>query len=101
MWAVSATGKGHPTTCSFCGKRSAEVGPMVEGPGDIYMCANCVELAAIIIRTEKTRNGVCTLCQRPASEVGDLAIALGGALVCPVCLDKLVERALVEKQQQT
>src|SRR5262245_43415199 len=24
------------TTCSFCGKTSREVGPMVEGPNDIY-----------------------------------------------------------------
>ncbi len=25
------------TTCSFCGKTSREVGPMVEGPNDIYI----------------------------------------------------------------
>ena len=24
------------TTCSFCGKTSREVGPMVEGPSDVY-----------------------------------------------------------------
>jgi ATP-dependent Clp protease ATP-binding subunit ClpX len=27
------------TTCSFCGKTSREVGPMVEGPNDIYICS--------------------------------------------------------------
>src|SRR5881396_2899416 len=35
-------------TCSFCGKSSREVGPMVEGPGDLYMCGPCVSLAATI-----------------------------------------------------
>ena len=25
------------TTCSFCGKTSREVGPMVEGPNDVYI----------------------------------------------------------------
>src|SRR5690242_3728169 len=33
------------TTCSFCGKSSRDVGPMVEGPSDVYICANCVDLA--------------------------------------------------------
>ena len=38
------------TTCSFCGKSSRDVGPMVEGPSDVYICANCVDLAHNIIR---------------------------------------------------
>ena len=25
------------TTCSFCGKSSRDVGPMVEGPSDVYI----------------------------------------------------------------
>lgn len=32
------------TTCSFCGKTSREVGPMVEGPNEIYVCSNCTDL---------------------------------------------------------
>src|SRR6188472_115460 len=43
------------TTCSFCGKTSREVGPMVEGPSDVYICANCVDLAHNIIRQEKRK----------------------------------------------
>jgi ATP-dependent Clp protease ATP-binding subunit ClpX len=43
------------TTCSFCGKSSRDVGPMVEGPGDVYICANCVDLAHNIIRQEKRK----------------------------------------------
>src|SRR6201994_4786660 len=43
------------TTCSFCGKSSRDVGPMVEGPSDLYICANCVDLAHNIIRQEKRK----------------------------------------------
>jgi ATP-dependent Clp protease ATP-binding subunit ClpX len=43
------------TTCSFCGKSSRDVGPMVEGPSDVYICANCVDLAHNIIRQEKRK----------------------------------------------
>src|SRR2546430_7806001 len=43
------------TTCSFCGKPSRDVGPMVDGPSDVYICANCVDLAHNIIRQEKRK----------------------------------------------
>src|SRR2546421_854316 len=43
------------TSCSFCGKSSRDVGPMVEGPSDVYICANCVDLAHNIIRQEKRK----------------------------------------------
>ena len=32
------------TTCSFCGKTSREVGPMVEGPNAVYVCSSCTDL---------------------------------------------------------
>ena len=43
------------TTCSFCGKTSREVGPMVEGPNDVYICTNCTELCQNIFKQEKRR----------------------------------------------
>jgi len=43
------------TTCSFCGKTSREVGPMVEGPNDVYICSNCVDLCQNIFRQERRR----------------------------------------------
>jgi ATP-dependent Clp protease ATP-binding subunit ClpX len=57
------------TTCSFCGKSSRDVGPMVEGPSDVYICANCVDLAHNIIRQEKKKlssAGVPALGQIPS-----------------------------------
>jgi ATP-dependent Clp protease ATP-binding subunit ClpX len=43
------------TTCSFCGKSSREVGPMVEGPSDVYICANCTDLCQNIFKQERRR----------------------------------------------
>jgi ATP-dependent Clp protease ATP-binding subunit ClpX len=45
------------TTCSFCGKTSREVGPMVEGPNDVYICANCTDLCQNIFKQERRRVG--------------------------------------------
>ncbi len=43
------------TTCSFCGKTSREVGPMVEGPNQVYVCSSCVDLCQNIFRQERRR----------------------------------------------
>ena len=43
------------TTCSFCGKTSREVGPMVEGPNATYICAGCTDLCQNIFRQERRR----------------------------------------------
>ena len=56
------------TTCSFCGKTSREVGPMVEGPNDVYICANCTDLCQNIFKQEKRRVSTAapTLTQIPS-----------------------------------
>ena len=45
------------TTCSFCGKTSRDVGPMVEGPNEVYICSHCVDLCGNIFRQEKRKVG--------------------------------------------
>jgi predicted enzyme related to lactoylglutathione lyase len=43
--------------CSFCRKSYRDVGPLVEGPGDVYICGECVELCQSIITQEQRRRG--------------------------------------------
>src|SRR3954447_25062686 len=43
--------------CSFCRKSYRDVGPLVEGPGDVYICGECIELCQSIIEQEKRRRG--------------------------------------------
>ncbi|MBQ9874525.1 MAG: ATP-dependent Clp protease ATP-binding subunit ClpX [Thermoguttaceae bacterium] len=41
--------------CSFCRKSYRDVGPLVEGPGDAYICGECVELCRTILDQEYRR----------------------------------------------
>src|SRR5262249_22389249 len=43
--------------CSFCRKSYRDVGPLVEGPSDVYICGECIELCQSIIDQEKRRRG--------------------------------------------
>ncbi len=51
------TGKNRNAYCSFCRKSHRDVGPLVEGPGDVYICSECIELCQSIIDQEKRRRG--------------------------------------------
>jgi ATP-dependent Clp protease ATP-binding subunit ClpX len=48
-------------SCSFCRKNYRDVGPLVEGPGEVYICGECITLCEDIIRQERRR-------RRPADE---------------------------------
>ena len=57
-----ATGKKTPTgkknaNCSFCGKSYRDVGPLVEGPSDVYICSECIDLCSSILDQERRRRG--------------------------------------------
>ncbi|MFN5288586.1 MAG: ATP-dependent Clp protease ATP-binding subunit ClpX [Gemmataceae bacterium] len=43
--------------CSFCRKSFRDVGPLVEGPSDVFICGECIELCQSIIDQEKRRRG--------------------------------------------
>ncbi|MEX0702224.1 MAG: ATP-dependent Clp protease ATP-binding subunit ClpX [Planctomycetales bacterium] len=53
--------RGGPTkknaNCSFCRKSYREVGPLVEGPEDVYICGECIELCQSILNQERRRRG--------------------------------------------
>src|SRR5207302_8373252 len=50
-------GRNRNAYCSFCRKSYRDVGPLVEGPGDVYICGECIELCQSIINQEKRRRG--------------------------------------------
>ncbi|MGZ0169116.1 MAG: ATP-dependent Clp protease ATP-binding subunit ClpX [Planctomycetales bacterium] len=52
----TANGKKN-ANCSFCRKSYREVGPLVEGPDDVYVCGDCIELCQSILEQEKRRRG--------------------------------------------
>jgi ATP-dependent Clp protease ATP-binding subunit ClpX len=50
-------GRNRNAYCSFCRRSHRDVGPLVEGPGDVYICGECIELCQSIIDQEKKRRG--------------------------------------------
>jgi ATP-dependent Clp protease ATP-binding subunit ClpX len=54
---AGSTGRNRNAYCSFCRKSYRDVGPLVEGPNDVYICGECVELCQSIIDQEKRRRG--------------------------------------------
>ena len=55
---TGSTGRNRNAYCSFCRKSYRDVGPLVEGPGDVYICGECIELCQSIIDQEKRRRNV-------------------------------------------
>ncbi len=54
----SSGGRGRRSSvCSFCGKSHRDAGPMVEGAGDVFICASCIELCHNLVREERRRTG--------------------------------------------
>src|ERR1700739_4896493 len=54
---TGSTGRNRNAYCSFCRKSYRDVGPLVEGPGEVYICGECIELCQSIIDQEKRRRG--------------------------------------------
>jgi ATP-dependent Clp protease ATP-binding subunit ClpX len=52
----SSAGKKN-ANCSFCRKSYRDVGPLVEGPDDVYICGECIELCQSILEQERRRRG--------------------------------------------
>ena len=47
--------------CSFCRKSYRTVGPLVEGPGNVYICGACLELCTSILEQEKRHRQLTTV----------------------------------------
>ena len=44
-------------SCSFCNKSYREVGPLVEGQGEVYICGECIDLCQTILTQERKKRG--------------------------------------------
>ncbi len=49
MSSGTTSGAKKNAFCSFCRKSYRDVGPLVEGPGDVYICGDCIELCTRIL----------------------------------------------------
>jgi ATP-dependent Clp protease ATP-binding subunit ClpX len=51
-------GRKQNATCSFCRRSALDTGPLVEGPGRIFICGDCVEHCQHTLDQERKRRGV-------------------------------------------
>jgi ATP-dependent Clp protease ATP-binding subunit ClpX len=51
----NGSGDDPTASCSFCGKSFRDVGPLVEGRGGVYICADCIHLCSSIVQHENRR----------------------------------------------
>jgi ATP-dependent Clp protease ATP-binding subunit ClpX len=52
---TGSTSRNRNAYCSFCRRSHRDVGPLVEGPGDVYICGECIELCGQILEQDKRR----------------------------------------------
>jgi predicted RNase H-like HicB family nuclease len=92
--------------CSFCRKSERDVAPLVEGPGDVYICGECIELSQYLLNQERRRRAkqsapdvnppgsasevkkqaFCSFCRKEHRDVGPLVEGPSEVYICGECL---------------
>lgn len=49
----------HIIECSFCGRSENDVEKMITGPNGVYICSDCVEICADILKKEREKTDLC------------------------------------------
>ncbi len=69
---MSRNDSGHPAKCSFCGKSESMVYRLIEGPGDVYICDECIALCNDLIFAQDKADG--ELKTAPEEVLGDIKL---------------------------
>jgi hypothetical protein len=93
--------------CSFCGRKWQAAGPLVEGPGAIYVCERCVATSVELFRSNAVEpapaadtsstppdewNGNplgcrCSFCGRSGRHTGSMIEGPDNLFLCVRCID--------------
>ena len=52
---VSTPERKRNACCSFCRISYRDCGPLVEGPGEVFICSSCIDLCRSILDQERLR----------------------------------------------
>jgi len=83
------------TSCSFCSRSHSNVGPFVEGPGDVFICPECCDAVSSKL-AEADGHGQCSFCRKHSSEIGPLVQSDSEIAICASCVD-LVQQILTQE----
>ena len=70
---------------------------MVEGPHDVYICADCVRVALKIANGMRSPKS-CSFCGKSVDEAGPMIEGPDGILMCCACVDA-ANAIFVQKSQ--
>ena len=59
-------------TCSFCGRAKKQVDAFVEGPGEVFICPECIDLCYNIVRQERRRQKGSSLALKDVPKPRDI-----------------------------
>src|SRR5262245_34851977 len=76
--------------CSYCRKSYRDAGPLVEGPDEVYICGECVELCQSILDQERRRRS------RPVAPPSPFAEAVRETMETLLAGAKEAREALVQ-----
>ncbi|HEX6555479.1 MAG TPA: Clp protease N-terminal domain-containing protein [Ktedonobacteraceae bacterium] len=80
--------KGRPMlVCSFCRKQQDQVQRLIAGPGEVYVCDECVAaLSHGALAPQEERGLRCSFCGKQQQQVPYLAVGPHGVNICQACL---------------
>ena len=88
--------------CSFCGKSQDQVQRLIAGPGNVYLCDDCVRafLAAPHETSDEDTQSFpltrCSFCGKKRADVAWLVIGQDDVRICDECVDLC--REIIEEE---
>ena len=87
-----------PYNCSFCSKNQDQVQRLIAGPGGVYICDECVDLASKGNGERSEEEGLrCSFCGKSRRQVQYLAGGPNGVHICSECI-ALCQEIIDEEQ---
>jgi len=79
--------QGQLASCSFCDKRQDQVQRLIGGPGNIFVCGECVAAFSKASEEPQEEKEVrCSFCGKKQNQVSYLTVGSHGVNICSECI---------------
>jgi ATP-dependent Clp protease ATP-binding subunit ClpA len=86
--------------CSFCGKQQDQVQRLIAGPGNVYVCDECVAAFSNAPDEAQDEQGPrCSFCGKKRGQVSHLTLGPNGVNICSECV-VLCQEIIAEEQSR-
>lgn len=91
-------GRRRSFSCSFCGKNQEQVHRLMAGPGEVYICSECID--RFVGETGKERGEQakhCSFCGKTSSQTQSIRQNSGRTGICDECI-ALIHQIFTEEE---